>query len=88
MTKEEILTKLKTHITEEKGDAQAYYDMAKAAKDNGEHKLAFALSGICNDEINHFEKITKCIMGAEMTSPVTEKDKDDMEFLKFKLMKL
>ena len=87
-TKEEILTKLKTHLTEEKGDAQEYYDMAKAAKESGDTKLAFALSGICRDEIGHFDKITKCVMSAEMSNPVTDKDKEEMDFLKFKLSRL
>ena len=86
--KEEILTKLKAHIAEEKGDAQAYYELAKEAKEIGEPKLAFTLSGICNDEINHFEKITKCVMNADMTNPITDKDKEEMDYLKYRLMKL
>jgi hypothetical protein len=88
MTKEELLTKVKAHIAEEKADAQSYYELAKAAKENGENRLAFTLSGICNQEIDHFDKITKCTMGAEMTNPVTEKDKEEMDFLRFKLARM
>lgn len=88
MTKEEILTKLKAHAAEEKSDAQAYYELAKAAKESREPKLAFTLSGMCHDEINHYDKITRCMMSADMSSPVTEKDSDEMDYLKFKLSRL
>ena len=86
--KEDIMTRLKEHIAEEKDDAQTYYELAKEAKENGKSKLAFVLSGICNDEINHFDKITRCVMNAEMTNPITDEDKEEMDYLKYKLMKL
>lgn len=88
MTKEEILNKLKSHIAEEKGDAASYYEMAKAAKELGETKLAFTLAGICSDEVRHGEKITQCLMNAGMSNPITEKEKDDTEFIKWKLSRL
>jgi hypothetical protein len=36
----------------------------------------------------NYDKITRCMMSADMSSPVTEKDSDEMDYLKFKLSKL
>ena len=59
MTKEEVITKLKSHLSEEETDAKSYYQMAKAAKEMGEHRLSSILANIAQEEICHRHKIKK-----------------------------
>lgn len=88
MTKEDIITKLKAHLSEEETDAKAYYQMAKAAKEMGEHKLSSMLANIGQEEICHRHKIRKYLGMNGITMPDEEEDEEKVEFLAYQLKKL
>lgn len=87
MTKEEILTKLKTHFMEEETDAKSYYNMAKAAKEAGDSRLTSMLANIAQEELCHRHKIKKYLGMNGIT--VDDDDEDEkIEFLAYQLKKI
>ena len=87
MTKEEIILKLKNHISEEDSDAKAYYTMAKAAKETGEHRLANMLVDIAQEELCHRHKIRK-YLGMNGITLDDEEENEKAEFLAYQLKKI
>ena len=88
MTREEIMGKLKSHLMEEETDAKGYYDMAKSAKENGDHRLSSLLANIAQEELCHRHKIKK-YLGMNGISLDTDGDEEEkVEFLAYQLKKI
>lgn len=88
MTKEEIMTKLKTHLMEEETDAKGYYEMAKSAKENGDHRLSSLLANIAQEELCHRHKIKKYLGMNGISLKDDEEEDEKIEFLAFQLKKI
>lgn len=88
MTKDDILLKLKQHLDEEQGDARAYYNMAKAAKELGDKKLCRMLVCLAHDEVCHRHKIKSYLEEHEIPLTIDNEEEEQAEFLMFQLKKL
>ena len=87
MTKEEIVSKLKNHLTEEEADAKAYYEMAKEARKVGDSKLTSMLVDIAQEELCHRHKIRK-YLGMNGIRLDDEEENEKMDFIAFQLKKM